>query len=54
MKNYRTPRTLADCEFLSGYPVHEQLRRSNGLIRSIVLACLIGGGLGWWLVHSIA
>lgn len=48
MKNYRTPRTMAETTFATGYPVSV----SSGA--SIGLAVVIGVVLAVLLVHGIA
>lgn len=55
MKNYRTPRTLADCTFDVGYPTLEMQRVETRFeaFLGVLLACAIGIGFGicyvvWW------
>lgn len=49
MSNYRTPRTLSESRFVTGYPVAHQPQRLGG----VALAFLIGIALAlclvsWW------
>lgn len=55
MKNYRTPRTLADCTFDVGYPTLEMQRVETRFeaFLGVLLACAIGIGFAicyvvWW------
>lgn len=57
MKNYTTPRTLADCEFVYGYTMaHPQASRTISraeFYAGVALAVVIGVGLAaclvaWW------
>jgi hypothetical protein len=50
MKNYRTPRTVAECEFTSGYALTPIRRASVGWFWPVVcLLCFAGIGvmLAW-------
>ena len=55
MKNLKTPRTLAECNFDVGYPTREMDRAETRFeaFMGVVLACGIGIGFGicyvvWW------
>lgn len=48
-----TPRTLADCQFTSGYRSAEPTARPRLTVADVLLACAIGGGfaallVAWW------
>ena len=48
-----TPRTLADCQFTSGYRSAEPTARPRLTVADVLLACAIGGGfaallIAWW------
>lgn len=50
MKNLKTPRTLAECEFTTGHRQAELQRsgaRAEAVVLAIALACLVGFALGW-------
>jgi hypothetical protein len=51
MKNYRTPRTISECEWACGHPAIE--RRQTDW-RSAVLAVAIGVALAWALIYGWA
>ena len=55
MKNLSTPRTLADCQFTSGYPIAPSRASMAEDIADYVLAVVIGVALAavtvvWWSV----
>jgi hypothetical protein len=50
MKNYRAPRTLADCEWTAGYPMVPRSVRQSPV--SYLLAIAIGVALGWSLIYG--
>ncbi len=51
MKNYRTPRTLSECEFTSGYPI--AYISDTDRILGWCLAGAIGIGLGLLVAFNI-
>ena len=53
MKNYRTPCTLSDSTFESGYPTIPRRRQSVGA-PSVLLACAIGAALAWVIIYGWA
>jgi hypothetical protein len=52
MKNYTTPRTLAECTFDTGYPVASVQSRLNS-IAGYLLAIGIGASLTLLVAYSI-
>lgn len=48
MKNTRTPRTLSDCQFVTGY---QSAQPQPSRLADWLLATLIGAGLALALVH---
>lgn len=51
MRNERTPRTLADCSWQTGYPT--ATRRATGAIADYALAVFIGFGLACAVFFNI-
>ena len=53
MRNERTPRTLAEASFVTGYPAVEHAHHRSTDWRSVALAVVIGVGMAlayasWW------
>jgi hypothetical protein len=44
MKNYRTPRTLAESSFATGYPIAK--RRSESVVLQVLFVVMLFGGVG--------
>lgn len=53
MKNYRTPRGMAECTFINGYPTLSRSLPTGGQVLNVVLALVIGACLGGLLVHGL-
>lgn len=56
MKNYTTPRTLADAQFTQGYPIHPMPQPPTNAERvaGVLLAVVIGVLFALLIVHSLA
>lgn len=54
MKNLRTPRTLADTEFTTGYRSVQRPQAHVEVLKDILLAVSIGVALGYILVVALA
>jgi hypothetical protein len=56
MKNYTTPRTLAESQFTCGYPQVPRQRQNTwrDILPSALLACAIGIGLAVVLFYSLS
>lgn len=49
MKNYRTPRTIAECDFTTGYPIdnpNEAAARRSDIYLAVI--CVLVAGLMLW------
>lgn len=53
MKNCKTPRTLSECEFTSGYPIADLTISNADRILGWLLAGAIGIGLGLVVAFNI-
>ena len=53
MKNYRTPRTIAECNFDTGYPIADLTISNADRILGWMLAGAIGIGLGLVVAFNI-
>lgn len=54
MKNLRTPRTLADSKFTTGYRSVQRPQAHGEVLKDILLAVSIGVALGYILVVTLA
>lgn len=50
MKNDRTPRTLADCEFTVGYPQRQESTATRADYAVLLLAAIFIGLIVWGIV----